>query len=639
MPIQVQCCGLLIMFILLLFYKSQKTIKLNTERAFWRSFVVTFICISFDILSCAVISNRDILPDFSVKFISKTYLVTLVFEAFFALHYICTDIYHNKALYKKIMIKYSCFVAVAVILVYALPIYFYENKTEGVLYSYGPSDYATYAFAFFTLTAVGVRLFRERAKISDSRRMAVGIWLVVWITAALIQLFFPKLLLVGFASAVGMLVLYLVMENPGNNIDRQTGLFNHGAFLLYTRQLYDSETPFATLAIVLEHNSFKTMRADVEREVITEASSYLSSLPNAYVFKNTGTEILLIFPDRETAKDTIQVVCERFEQGWGKSGGILVEPYWIYVSDSGLADNSEDLLYLIRYVKQNSTDFAENRFVEVSDELAAQLRKEKDIEQLIIDALKNDWVEVWYQPIYSTKKCRFTSAEALVRIRNQDGMLIQPGAFIAIAERNGMILQLGEAVFKKVCRLLKENEVSRYGIKYIEVNLSVVQCAYSKLADDYIAVMEEYGISPNLINLEITESASVNTKKTLLENMHRLMDYGVKFSLDDFGTGQSNLDYIADMPVNIVKFDKGMTNAYFENGKAKYVMNAATDMIKGMNLKIVSEGIETEEQFKIMHELGINYIQGYYFSKPLPEKEFLEFMLKANGEKKEEILA
>ena len=106
MPIQVQCCGLLIMFILLHFYRSQKTIKLNTERAFWRSFVVTLICIAFDILSCAVISNRDILPDLSVKFISKTYLVTLVFEAFFALHYICTDIYHNKTVYKKIMIKY-----------------------------------------------------------------------------------------------------------------------------------------------------------------------------------------------------------------------------------------------------------------------------------------------------------------------------------------------------------------------------------------------------------------------------------------------------------------------------------------------------------------------------------------------------
>lgn len=104
------------------------------------------------------------------------------------------------------------------------------------------------------------------------------------------------------------------------------------------------------------------------------------------------------------------------------------------------------------------------------------------------------------------------------------------------------------------------------------------------------------------------------------------MDYGVRFSLDDFGTGQSNLNYIVDMPVDIVKFDRDMTNAYFENGKAKYVMDAAMHMVQGMNLEIVSEGIETREQYETMEELGISYIQGYYFSKPLSERQFLQFI-------------
>ena len=131
-----------------------------------------------------------------------------------------------------------------------------------------------------------------------------------------------------------------------------------------------------------------------------------------------------------------------------------------------------------------------------------------------------------------------------------------------------------------------------------------------------------------MINLEITESGSVNARKILLDNMKCLMNYGIKFSLDDFGTGQSNLNYIVDMPVDIVKFDRGMTNAYFDNGKAKYVMDAAMHMIHGMQLKIVSEGIETEKQYQVMKDLGINYIQGYYFSKPLPEAEFLEFLTK-----------
>ena len=168
--------------------------------------------------------------------------------------------------------------------------------------------------------------------------------------------------------------------------------------------------------------------------------------------------------------------------------------------------------------------------------------------------------------------------------------------------------------------------MKKMGLHYVEINLSVVQCAYENLADTFISIMEKHNIEPGYINLEITESASTNAKRTLLNNMKTLINYGVNFSLDDFGTGQSNLNYIIDMPVVIVKFDRQMSMAYFENGKAKYVMDAAMHMIHGLKLQIVSEGIETEEQYREMERLGINYIQGFYFSKPLPEQEFIHFL-------------
>ena len=96
--------------------------------------------------------------------------------------------------------------------------------------------------------------------------------------------------------------------------------------------------------------------------------------------------------------------------------------------------------------------------------------------------------------------------------------------------------------------------------------------------------------------------------------------------MDDFGTGQSNLDYMLDMPVNIIKFDRELINAYFENNKAKYILEAVLHMIQGMNLQTISEGIETKEQLDMMEKLGVDYIQGYYFSKPVCEKDFLEYV-------------
>lgn len=627
MPIQVQCCGLLLLAIIFYSYKTQKTIGLNSGRAFWNSFCMTFFCIVFDIASCIVISSRDFFPDIIVKLVSKTYLVSLVAVAFFALLYICTDVYAAKAAYNRTMLRYGALAAAAAALIYALPINFYEDKTAGVLYSYGPSDYATYGFALATLITVTILLIREKAKIVANRRTAVMIWLGVWCLAAVIQFLFPKLLLVGFASALGILVLYIKLENPGYYIDRQTGLFNRSAFILYAREYYGMDKPFALLRIILAQD--KTMRSMLRNEFTSEAVEYLSGIAGTVAFRETSGEILLLYNDKEKAAESIKAIRRRFEKDRGKNGGIIVAPYWVYVADSSIASGADELLYLMHYIGLDSAEFSENRFFEVTSELAAGLRHEKETEQLIVDALQNDRVEVWYQPIFSTEEHRFTSAEALVRIRGENGELVQPDGFIEIAERNGMILQLGETVFKKVCRFLRDTRIQEHGIKYIEVNLSVVQCAYDLLAKDYIRIMEENGVSPSLINLEITESASMNARKTLLDNMRRLIDYGVSFSLDDFGTGQSNLNYIMEMPVEIVKFDKDMTAAYFENGKAKYIMDAAMNMIRGMDMKIVSEGVETAEQFYTLESLGINYIQGYYFSKPLSADEFPEFIVKS----------
>lgn len=143
--------------------------------------------------------------------------------------------------------------------------------------------------------------------------------------------------------------------------------------------------------------------------------------------------------------------------------------------------------------------------------------------------------------------------------------------------------------------------------------------------------MDKYSIDPKDIVLEITESASVLEKQILLQNMNELRKIGVRFALDDFGTGQSNLNYIVDMPIDIVKFDRGMTSAYFANGKGKPVMDAAMGMIQKLELEIVSEGIEQKEQFKKLDEMGIDYIQGYYFSKPRDSKEFLSFIRNENN--------
>ena len=285
---------------------------------------------------------------------------------------------------------------------------------------------------------------------------------------------------------------------------------------------------------------------------------------------------------------------------------------------------------MLRYCRRNKIKKSTRSFVYIDEAVVRDMFRENELFKKVEDAIKSNRIEVFYQPIYSTRHRKFTSAEALVRMYDEQGNLLPVFESIKASEESGQIHQIGEIVFEKVCQMIQNEHIEQYGLEYIEVNLSMAQCSDDKLAERYIHIMERNGIDPKYINLEITESATVEMKQKLLANMEQMIEYGVTFSLDDFGTGQSNLNYIMEMPVQIVKFDREMTNAYFESRKGRFVMNAAMHMIQGMELGIVSEGIETKEQLDTMINLGIDYIQGFYFSKPLPLDQFMAFVKDKN---------
>ena len=624
MNIQIQCCGIILLLMLLLFYSCQKRIYLDTEKAYLRSLLVTLLCVMLDILSVIAIQRMNRLPILLVALICKAYLVSLVGVALCALLYVCTDIYNRKNDVKKAR-WYMVFAAVGGVLIFLSPIYYYYDG-QTTLYTYGSATLITYGFALALLAVNFYQIFSHRKTLNLKRQQAVIIWMTLWMLASFIQFFNNELLIVGYASSLGIMIVYLILENPEANLDRKTGLFNQNALIQYIQQLYGKEQNFAMISMALERSFNKKMDAESGQRVKMEIIKEISSIPHVQVFKNTEDEMILVFAHKKEAEEAGAYLSSRFSSGWGRDGAFFLRPSWVYVPDAAIVHSAQDLLYTVKYLRQNSRELSENHFLCVDETAVYEMYQEKKAEQLLISAIEQDRIEVYYQPIYSTNEQRFTSAEALVRIRDENGKLVPPGLFINVAEKNGMILKLGEIVFEKVCLFLTQNDIEKLGMHYIEVNLSVVQCAYEQLAQKYIDIMQKYGVDPKQINLEITESASLSAKRTLLDNMQRLIEYGVRFSLDDFGTGQSNLNYIVDMPVDIVKFDKDMTTAYFENGKAKYVMDAAMHMIHGLKLKIVSEGIETKEQYEIMKRLGINYIQGYYFSKPRPEREFIQFI-------------
>ncbi len=618
MNIQMQIAGLGVLVLLLCFYLRRKSVGLYTEVFFKWTMIVTLINISLDILSVIMITYQDVVPVWLCTIVCKLYLCALISTGCLGLLYICQDIYKGR----DSRVSFCIFTGLAVvgdIIVLALPIHnYHEGRVE---YSYGPSVLCTYIFcvSFIILTLVMALINRHR--MSRERVTAVVQWILVWMAAAVIQFFNNQWLLVGYASSLGMMILFFKLENPQASLDRETGAYNSHIFLKYMKQLYDKGQPFAVLIINLEEHRRREAYYDDDKMV--NIVDFLEDHVGDKVFKSVEQELAIIFDDSSELEQSLSIIQGRFHQSWD---GVYYDPVYVTIYDSRLAASAQEIYRLLRYYKQHMEHMDEHKVIHIDEDRIRERREYLEMEKVLTDALDEDRVEVFYQPIYSIERGIFASAEALARIRAEDGSIVPPGLFIPVAEETGLIEQLGEVVFEKVCQMIQREKIWKKGVEFIEVNLSVRQCESHKLAPNYIRIMEEYGVDPSRINMEVTESVSIQMRQTLLRNMESLIGYGVAFSLDDFGNGEANLNYIVDMPVQIVKFDRDMTRAYFEKEKGKFVMESATRMILDMGLQIVSEGVETKEQLEGMERLGVQYIQGFYFSRPLPEEDFIKFI-------------
>lgn len=629
MGIITQMCGIVICMILAFFYKQQRKLDLDTQNAFVRVWKMVFLGLVLDITSIFIIRHEEVFSHTLAMIVCNAYLLSIVWKQVFGVLYIDTYISEQYDFKQKEIWGYMTYGILGSFIIIVTPISGMMDRGKNG-YHFGQATITAYVLAILLLIRMLWLLTQHRRQMTRNSRRSAYYWVTLCLGATLVQFLNNELMIAGFFSAVGIMMIYLKLENPERFIDSDTGFFNKLALKRCMRQL--DETGERVAMIYFDCEQIGHQRMVMAREVRLEVYNFFDNLKKIYPFRGAHEGIVIAIREKEDVLRVIKAIDERFEKPWGKYKDVYLKPKMIYLEDTGLLKSAMDVKKVFNFVR-NERRLYEEDMIFLDENIIREAYKEDDVEEMIMNSIRENRVEVFYQPIYSTISKTFESAEALVRIRGKDGAIIMPGSFIEVAEKRGSILPLGAEVFDKVCQFIEEHNMEHMGLHYIEVNLSAVQCGYKNLAVELIETMERHHVDPHCINLEITESASMGNDKIFLDNMYTLKNYGVSFSLDDFGTGQSNLNYIVAMPVDIVKFDRGMTLSYFENAKAKHVMDAAMAMIKGMDLEIVSEGIENAGQLRIMEALGIQYIQGYYFSKPLPENKFIEFVIAAIGEK------
>ncbi|MCR5178255.1 MAG: EAL domain-containing protein [Lachnospiraceae bacterium] len=622
MNIELQCCALFIIFTIAVMFLREKKLDLMNRVLFQRAICACFACLIFDILSIILI-NKSVHQGFSpdvTKIVCKLYIMLLVLQGYFGYVYAATSLLpRDRKWAVTARYAYHTIFAAGEVLMLLLPI---EFTAEGrVVFSYGPSTTIAYILSAIYILSTIITTLIYRKHMPGRRFTAMLLWQGIWLLAAVIQFIEPQILLVGFASSFGMVILYIQLENPSEYVDGSTGLFTSNALSVYVHDKYRFDKSFSIFTAKI-HYMTNYVDYNMEQAAVMRTAKALMALGPEPAFRIDDDTFCVLYDNKERMFEKAADI-KRQKDG---VTDLPAKGTYLLIPDSMMMNGPDEFFRFLHTYLENEQE------ITIADEdLLKKLRAQNRVKGMIEEALQDDRVEVFYQPFYNVREGRFNVAEALVRIRLENGDIVPPGEFISIAEENGQIIPLGIRVVEKVCKFLSSKEAQAHGLDQVEINVSAAQFDNENPAKLIMQHIEEYGIDPGMINLEITETAAGENRDIMIRNMERLIRQGVSFSLDDFGTGRSNIDYFVNMPVRTIKFDYSFTQGFFDNEKIKHVLTGMVDVVHKMNLKVVVEGIETEEQMMVMKEMGVEFIQGFYFSRPIPEDDFMAFLKKNNG--------
>ena len=639
-----QIAATVVLVVIEILYFSRPQIKILSTRIFNWIMIFAAIYLIFDYVSVFSLVFFDFFPKWLVRLIHQGFIFN--FGATFLLIYVYLDVIsHNQRRLSRVKrIFVSTMAALSLILISITKLNY--RITEDYIFAYGPMITSiTVIITILSASTIvsAIRNFHkiEMRRISSYVLFAMGFWFIF----GLFQFFFPHVLFLSVSISTMLLVLVISLGNPAEYVDKESGAFNYDALKLVISDKIQKKRPFYIINIDMDELS-KLRKQNGDKGVIkiyAQLRTFIAEKFAIDVFQLNHHSLTLIFNehDEKNMEKNLKLIYERFHEPWevNEHTKIHLNAHVDYVrvpKDTPFLstdDVQSSTSQLLEFVEMCHTYSDEAEFVHrVNSQLLQNRNRQDVILKILKEAIRTNGIEMYYQPIWNVKEKKFSNCEALVRLKDDKTMgFISPEEFIPVAERNFLIMQLSSKIFENVFQFMAQNDLPSQGLKHMEVNLSAIESVDIGFPSIMKELLEKYQIDPSMVNLEITESIAISSGRRLKRNMEDLIRYGCSFSMDDFGTGYSNLSQITRADFSIIKVDKSLLWPIFEKKNpnrqnAKILLENMVSMILQMGLQIVVEGVETQEQFDYLCSLGVNYIQGYYFSKPIKQDEYLEFL-------------
>ena len=409
--------------------------------------------------------------------------------------------------------------------------------------------------------------------------------------------------------------------------DSLTGLYTEQAFFHYSRRIMQFRSDKKMHVIIGRIKDFELIISIYGRKKANELLCYMASIYNKkfkyglLAKKGKASFLCLLSDDYKLDHQRMDNVINEFTEN-APIKGIRIK-YGIYKN----IDKNLPITTICDYASMAAETVMEDYnhdYAYYTDELAQKRIYNQMIENCFTDALKNKEFMIYYQPKIDVITEKVIGAEALVRWQRTDSSMISPENFIPIYEKNGQIQKLDAYIFGQVCRLQKRILDESKKLLSVSVNLSRSSILCEEIVEQYTKIVRENDIPITCVPLEITESASVYGQK-VVKVAERLLQSGFKLHIDDFGSGYSSMESLSRLPFSVLKIDKSLIDHICET-RVEILVNHIIKLSKDLNMRVLAEGVETKEQLDILRKIKCDEIQGFYYARPMPEVEFVEYV-------------
>ncbi|MBQ9233054.1 MAG: EAL domain-containing protein [Lachnospiraceae bacterium] len=500
-------------------------------------------------------------------------------------------------------------------------LYYYD---ENMQFTRNWAEYLIYGVAGLYYVLAMTELMFSWNAITLRRRIALIYFFLLSIAGIFIQLVNIDIKSELFAESIALLGVMIAVESEDDRLDSVTNIYNRKALQMDVHNFKIMKESVHMIFIkIINADVIERVTGSVNDDILTEKiADYLKTMvPRYNIYHPNPETFVVIFSDYKNSQieEIKDKISSRFNEEWDiANSSVLLDAAIIISSMPGELNSIEDVLFVSDSLIPASANKEE---IDIS-----WIMRRAEIERAIKRNLREEKFEVYYQPTYNIVGASLHGAEALVRMIDDSIGYISPDEFTPVAEQIGLVEEIDDFVLREVCAFLESGIPMKHGMDCINVNLSVIQCIKPGFFEHIMEIVNEYNIEHAMLNFEITESVGAEDYQVLSCVTKKLKSQGFLLSMDDYGTGYSNMEGIFSLDFDVVKIDKSILWSAEKNSNGRIILKNSINMIHDLGCKILVEGVEKKEHIDMLKKLGVDYLQGFFFSKPVPKNKFLEII-------------